>query len=92
MATELLAKLQHQRFLGKHLLGLSTATGMNLSAAMTAGIDLILLLNSGKFRQMGRSSLGGYLPFTNANHQIAAIAKEELLPLTPKVPLILGIH
>lgn len=90
--TNLQQKLMVQHQLQLPLLGLSTATGMSALNAMNAGIDFIMILNSGKFRQMGRSSLAGYLPFINSNQQIQQIATQEILPVAPKAPCILGIN
>ncbi|MBU5365782.1 phosphoenolpyruvate hydrolase family protein [Enterococcus devriesei] len=48
-----------------HLLGITTETGIKVLYGRKSGADSILVLNSGKYRQMERSSLGGYLPFNN---------------------------
>jgi len=52
---------------GNHIVGVATGTGMTAKYAEKGGADFILVLNSGRFRQMGRSSLAGYLPFCNSN-------------------------
>ena len=50
--TNLQQKLMVQHQLQLPLLGLSTATGMSALNAMNAGIDFIMILNSGKFSQI----------------------------------------
>ncbi|MFC6315778.1 phosphoenolpyruvate hydrolase family protein [Lapidilactobacillus achengensis] len=84
--------LRRQRQAHHYLLGVSTATGMNALSAMRAGADFIMVLNSGKFRQMGRSSLGGYLPFTNSNLQTRQLTLTEILPIVQDFPILVGVN
>lgn len=87
-----LQKLNRQIYEGKFLLGVATATGMSAVNAKKSGTDLILALNSGKFRQMGRSSLGGYLPFANSNELVQEISTKELLPILGNFPILFGVN
>ncbi|UQS82106.1 phosphoenolpyruvate hydrolase family protein [Bombilactobacillus folatiphilus] len=85
-------KLVRQVQLQHPLLGLSTTMGMSALHAMDSGVDFIMVLNSGKFRQMGRSSLGAYLPFVNSNQQIMALTTREVLPTIQDFPCLIGIN
>ena len=85
-------KLKKQVSNNHYLLGVATATGMTALYGKKAGADFTLVLNSGKFRQMGRSSLGGYLPFYNSNNLVAEIGKKEILPVLSKEPVFLGVN
>lgn len=87
-----LNKLNRQIYDGKFLLGVATATGMSAINAKEGGADLILALNSGKFRQMGRSSLGGYLPFANSNDLVMEFSTKELLPILGNSPVLFGVN
>ncbi|MBV7389737.1 phosphoenolpyruvate hydrolase family protein [Enterococcus alishanensis] len=87
-----LQKLKRQIYDGKYLLGISTATGMSAINAKEGGADMILALNSGKFRQMGRSSLGGYLPFANSNELVKNFSTRELLPILADFPVLFGVN
>ncbi|MGG5370873.1 phosphoenolpyruvate hydrolase family protein [Enterococcus sp. AZ196] len=85
-------KLKQQVSNNHYLLGIATATGMTALYGKRAGSDFTLVLNSGKFRQMGRSSLGGYLPFNNSNELVADIGRTEILPILAKQPVFLGVN
>ncbi|MGX7204577.1 phosphoenolpyruvate hydrolase family protein [Enterococcus pingfangensis] len=87
-----LKKLKRQIYEGKYLLGVATATGMSAVNAKNGGADIILALNSGKFRQMGRSSLGGYLPFANSNDLVRDFSTREILPLLENFPVLFGVN
>jgi hypothetical protein len=49
-----------------HLIGVAAGSGMTAKYAEQGGADFILALNSGRFRQMGVSSLAGFLPYANS--------------------------
>ena len=42
-----------------HIIGVAAGAGISAKYAVKGGADFILALNSGRFRQMGLSSLGG---------------------------------
>lgn len=54
---------------------------MTAKYAKKGGADFLLMLNSGRFRQMGRSSLAGFLPFYNSNDMVMEFAYREIIPL-----------
>ena len=43
-----------------------------------AGIDLIVVYNSGRYRMAGRGSLAGLMPYGNANQVVKELALEVL--------------
>lgn len=75
-----------------HILGIAVGSGLSALNSVKGGADLLLLLNSGKFRQMGVSSLAGYLANKNSNEFTMEFAKNEILPLRLDVPLIFGFN
>lgn len=77
---------------GNHIIGVATGTGMTAKYAEKGGADFILMLNSGRFRQMGRSSLAGYLPFCNSNDMVMDFASKEIIPLVKDMPIIFGLN
>ncbi|WMJ82437.1 phosphoenolpyruvate hydrolase family protein [Clostridium sp. MB40-C1] len=77
---------------GNHIIGVATGTGMTAKYAQNGGADFILALSSGRFRLMGRSSLGGYLPFCNSNDMVIDFATKEIMPLLKNVPIIFGLN
>ncbi len=74
-----------------HLIGLATGTGVSTKHAVKGGVDLILALNSGKFRQMGVSSLAGFLPVANSNDLVMDFGSKEIIPMAGDVPVMFGL-
>ncbi|ALU34779.1 AraC family transcriptional regulator with IGPS-like TIM-barrel domain [Clostridium autoethanogenum DSM 10061] len=77
---------------GSHIIGVATGTGMTAKYVEKGGADFILVLNSGRFRQMGRSSLAGFLPFCNSNDMVMDFASKEIIPLVKDMPIIFGFN
>lgn len=90
--TVILERLQSQLCEGNHIIGVSTGTGITAKYAAQSGADFILMLNSGKFRQMGRSSLAGFLPFCNSNDMVMDFASREIVPLVRHSPVLFGLN
>lgn len=88
----ILERLQTQLREGNHIIGVSTGTGITAKVAADSGADFILMLNSGKFRQMGRSSLAGFLPFCNSNEMVMDFASKEIVPLVRDTPVLFGLN
>jgi predicted TIM-barrel enzyme/AraC-like DNA-binding protein len=69
-----------------------TGAGITANYVAQGGADFILTLNSGRFRQMGRSSLAGFLPFSNSNDMVMDFASKEIIPLVRNVPVLFGLN
>lgn len=54
---QILHNLKSQIEMGNHIIGVGTGAGITAKSVKQGGADFILTLNSGRFRQMGRSSL-----------------------------------
>ena len=89
---EIIEKLDSQIKQGNHIIGVATGSGMTAKYAQSAGADFLLMLNSGKFRQMGRGSLAGFLPFCNSNDMVMEFASKEIIPLVKDIPVIFGVN
>lgn len=89
---KILENLNQQIIKGNNIIGVATGTGMTAKYAKKGGADFILMLNSGRFRQMGRSSLAGFLPFYNSNDMVMDFAYREILPLVRDIPIIFGVN
>lgn len=87
-----LDELRSELKVGNHIIGVATGAGITAKYAKQGGADFILMLNSGKFRQMGRSSLAGILPFCNSNDMVMDFASREIIPLVRDIPIIFGIN
>lgn len=78
--------------LGNHIIGVASGAGITAKYAEQGGADFLLALNAGKFRQMGRSSTAGFLPFCNSNEMVMAFASREIKPVIQKIPVFFGLN
>ncbi|MFO1444807.1 phosphoenolpyruvate hydrolase family protein [Bacillus sp. Bva_UNVM-123] len=83
--------LLNQLKVHKHLIGVAAGSGMTGKYAEQGGADFILALSSGRYRQMGVSSLAGFLAFGNSNKLVLEFASKELVPAIHKIPVFFGI-
>lgn len=89
---EIISRWQKQIAAGELLLGVSSGSGMTARYNIQGGCDMILALNSGKFRQMGLGSLAGFLPYENSNQMVKEFAVRELLRYNSAIPVIFGVN
>src|SRR5215472_9705108 len=75
---------------GVPILGAGAGTGISAKCAETAGADLIIIYNSGRYRMAGRGSLAGLMPYGDANAIVVDMARE-VLPLVRKIPVLAGV-
>ena len=69
----------------------SPGSGQVAKAAVEGGAHFLMLLNSGLFRNSGVSSLGGFLPYGNANDQTEALIRNQIFPRVRDTPLVAGM-
>lgn len=87
----ILVSLFLQARINRHIIGVSCGMGLAAKQAERGGADLILALNSGRFRQMGEGSLAGFMPFTNSNKLVMEFGARELVTAV-KIPVIFGLN
>ncbi|MGN7356381.1 phosphoenolpyruvate hydrolase family protein [Paenibacillus sp. SAF-054] len=75
----------------ERLIGVAAGAGISAKYAVKGGADLILALNSGRFRQMGLGSIAGLLPFANCNDMVMEFGSREILPVVGDTPVIFGL-
>jgi predicted TIM-barrel enzyme len=75
---------------GVPILGAGAGTGISAKCAETAGADLIIIYNSGRYRMAGRGSLAGLMPYGDANAIVVEMARE-VLPIVRKTPVLAGV-
>jgi len=75
---------------GEPIIGGGAGTGITAVCEEAAGIDLIVIYNSGRFRMAGRGSLAGMLPFGNANRIVVEMA-HEVLTAVRHTPVLAGV-
>jgi predicted TIM-barrel enzyme len=73
------------------IIGGGAGTGISAKCEEAAGIDLIVIYNSGRYRMAGRASSAGLLAYGNANEIVVEMAGE-VLPVCKKTPVIAGVN
>ncbi|MFD2706579.1 phosphoenolpyruvate hydrolase family protein [Salibacterium lacus] len=86
-----LTKLHQQIRTNKQLIGVAAGSGLTAKNVEKGGADFLLALSSGRFRQMGVSSLAGFLAYANSNDVVMHFASTELLPIARDIPICFGL-
>ena len=87
---EIIADFKAQVAQGKILVGVGAGTGITAKCSEAAGVDMLIIYNSGRFRMAGRGSLSGLLAYGDAN-QIVVEMGQEVLPVVKKTPVLAGV-
>ena len=87
---EILARLRAKVAAGRPIVGGGAGTGISAKMSEAAGIDLLVIYNSGRFRMGGRGSLSGLMPYGDANAIVMDMARE-VLPVVPRTPVLAGV-
>lgn len=87
----LMEKFQSMVRLRQPIIGGGAGTGISAKCEEAAGIDLIVIYNSGRYRMAGRASSAGLLAYGNANDIVLEMAGE-VLPVAKKTPVIAGVN
>ena len=87
----LMAKFQDMVQRRVPIIGGGAGTGISAKCEEAAGIDLIVIYNSGRYRMAGRASSAGLLAYGNANDIVLEMAGE-VLPVAKKTPVIAGVN
>ncbi|ACQ82038.1 conserved hypothetical protein [Beutenbergia cavernae DSM 12333] len=88
--TELLDRLNAKIAAGDAIIGGGAGTGLSAKCAEAAGLDLIVIYNSGRYRMAGRSSMAGLMPYGDANAIVMEMA-DEVLPVVDRIPVFAGV-
>lgn len=84
------ARLRQQVRSGSSLLMFGAGIGLTARCAELGGADLIGIYSTAFYRMQGKPSLLAWLPYSNANHELQARARE-ILPVVRQTPCIAGI-
>lgn len=76
---------------GEPIIGGGAGTGISAKCEEAAGIDLIVIYNSGRYRMAGRASSAGLLAYGNANDIVLEMAGE-VLPVCKHTPVLAGVN
>ncbi|MEV6286229.1 phosphoenolpyruvate hydrolase family protein [Kribbella sp. NPDC051770] len=87
---ELLAGFRRKVAEGRPIVGGGAGTGLSAKCAEEAGLDFVVVYNSGRYRMAGRSSMAGLMPYGDANAIVMEMGAE-VLPLTKRLPVMAGV-
>lgn len=87
----LMKKFQDMVSRGEPIIGGGAGTGISAKCEEAAGIDLIVIYNSGRYRMAGRASSAGLLAYGNANEIVLEMAGE-VLPVCKSTPVLAGVN
>ena len=87
---EILEALRRKIKEGKPVIGGGAGTGLSAKCAEAAGLDFIVVYNSGRYRMAGRSSMAGLMPYGDANAIVMEMSGE-ILPVVSKIPVVAGV-
>jgi predicted TIM-barrel enzyme len=85
-----MARLRAKVAAGRPIIGGGAGIGLTAKMAEAAGIDLLVIYNSGRFRMAGRGSLSGMMPYGDANAIVLDMARE-VLPVVRHTPVLAGV-
>ncbi len=75
---------------GRPVVGGGAGTGLSAKCAEAAGLDFIVIYNSGRYRMAGVSSMAGLMPYGDANLTMTQMAAE-IVPIVSKMPVVAGV-
>ena len=87
---EVLSSLRKRIDDGVPIIGAGAGTGISAKLEEEAGVDLIIIYNSGRFRMAGRGSLAGMMPYGDANAIVMDMAGE-VLTIVQNTPVLAGV-
>ena len=88
---QLLEKFRGMISAGIPIIGGGAGIGLSAKCEDAAGVDLIVIYNSGRYRMAGRGSLAGLLAYGNANDIVLEMANE-VLPVVKQTPVVAGVN
>jgi predicted TIM-barrel enzyme len=88
--TEILDGMRAKLAQGKPIIGGGAGIGLSAKCGEAAGLDFIVIYNSGRYRMAGRSSMAGLMPYGDANAIVTEMALETL-PILTHTPLVAGV-
>ncbi|WP_308465844.1 phosphoenolpyruvate hydrolase family protein [Rathayibacter soli] len=88
--SEIVDRLRTKVAAGRPIIGGGAGTGLSAKCSEAAGLDFIVVYNSGRYRMAGRSSMAGLMPYGDAN-QIVMDMGAEILPVVDRIPVIAGV-
>ncbi len=88
--TEIVQRLRDKVAAGHPIIGGGAGTGLSAKCSEVAGLDFIVVYNSGRYRMAGRSSMAGLMPYGDANAIVMEMG-EEIIPVVEHTPVVAGV-
>ena len=88
--TEILDRMRKKIAERRPIIGGGAGTGLSAKCSQEAGLDFIVVYNSGRYRMAGRSSMAGLMPYGDANAIVMDMGAE-ILPVATQIPVIAGV-
>lgn len=88
---DLLHKLRTKIAQGRPVIGGGAGTGLSAKCAQAAGLDMIVVYNSGRYRMAGRSSMAGLMPYGDANQIVMDMGGEIIPVVDDDFPVVAGV-
>ncbi len=87
---DILQNLRAKIARGEPVIGGGAGTGLSAKCSQEAGLDFIVIYNSGRYRMAGRSSMAGLMPYGDANAIVMEMGAE-VLPVATTIPVLAGV-
>ena len=88
--TDIVDRLRAKVAIGEPIIGGGAGTGLSAKCSEAAGLDFIVVYNSGRYRMAGRSSMAGLMPYGDANAIVMEMAAE-IVPVVDRIPVVAGV-
>jgi predicted TIM-barrel enzyme len=86
----ILSRLRAKVAAGHPVIGGGAGIGLSAKCAEVAGLDFVVVYNSGRYRMAGRSSMAGLMPYGDANAIVTEMATETLA-VVDRLPVVAGV-
>jgi predicted TIM-barrel enzyme len=86
----ILSRLRAKVAAGHPVVGGGAGIGLSAKCAEAAGLDFVVVYNSGRYRMAGRSSMAGLMPYGDANAIVTEMATETLA-VVDRLPVVAGV-
>jgi len=89
---KILKNLRSEIVAGRPIIGSGAGVGLIGRIVDHAGIDLIVVYNSGYYRMNGHSSILGNLPVGDANQMVMDMGEKMIIGSVERAPVVAGIY
>lgn len=88
---DILDRLRDKVAKRRPIVGGGAGTGLSAKCSEIAGLDFVVVYNSGRYRMAGRSSMAGLMPYGDANAIVMEMADEIIPVVSADFPVVAGV-